>query len=380
MGNLRWQVHNQEGKNRVLVTKLLPGTRWLEALSRADCRVEVCLSEDILSEGEIKAAMGDNCTGAIGQLTENWGQDLFSDLKAAGGRAYSNYAVGFDNVDLAAATRNGIPVGNTPGVLTEATAEMCVALAFAAARRVVEADEFMRGGFYKGWLPTLFVGNLFHRKTVGVIGMGRIGFAFARMMAAACQMNVAYYDPHCKLPVEDYFRALSDFFVAQGEEPITCECCESVEELCQKADLLSINTVLNDETRHMINAERLALMKENAVFINAARGPVMDEAALVEHCRTHPDFKVGLDVFEEEPAVKPGLSELKNVVMVPHIASATVFSREGMATLAACNVASVLLGHPAWNRPEVSLFLSGDFPAYAPSILNAAELGYATAR
>lgn len=376
MSDKKWRVENPDGEKRVIVTKELPGKRWLEILKAADCRVEICISPDILSVEEIKAAMGAKCDGAIGQLTETWGEDLFAALKGAGGVAYSNYAVGFNNVDLDAATKNGIPVGNTPGVLTEATSEMCVALAFSAARRMPEADVFMRGGQYGGWLPTLFIGELFWGKTVGVIGMGRIGLTFAKMMAGACHMNVAYYDPHCKLPVAEYFRALSDFFVSQGEEPITCTCCDSLRELCQSSDLISINTILNDETHHMIGAEALSWMKDNAVFINAARGPVMDEAALVEHARIHPGFKAGLDVFEDEPAMKPGLAELKNVVVVPHIASATVYSREGMATLAASNVAAMLKGLLAWNKPDISGFLTGDFPPFAASVVNANEVGY----
>ena len=378
MSGKEWRIENPDGGKRVIVTKELPGDRWLEILKAADCRVEICTSPDILSVEEIKAAMGDKCDGAIGQLTEDWGGDLFAALKAAGGTAYSNYAVGFNNVDLDAATKNGIPVGNTPGVLTEATAEMCVALAFSAARRVPAADVFMRGGQYRGWLPTLFIGELYWGKTVGIIGMGRIGFTFAKMMAGACHMNVAYYDPHCKLPVAQYFQAMSDFFVSQGEKPVTCTCCDSLRELCETADLISINTILNDETHHIINAEAFSWMKENAVFINAARGPVMDEAALVEHAGTHPDFKAGLDVFEDEPAMKPGLADLKNVVVVPHIASATVYSRQGMATLAAGNVAAMLKGQPAWNKPDISEFLTGDVPPFAASVVNAAEVGYPT--
>ena len=379
MNEKKWRVENPDGKKRVIVTKELPGTRWLEILKAADCRVEICTSPDILSVAEIKAAIGKQCDGAIGQLTEDWGEDLFAALKAAGGVAYSNYAVGFNNVDVDAASKNGIPVGNTPGVLTEATAEMCVALAFATARRIPEADVFMRGGQYKGWLPTLFIGELYWGKTVGVIGMGRIGFTFAKMMAGACHMNVAYFDPHCKIPVGDYFKALSDFLVSQGEEPITCTCCDSLQELCQTADLISVNTILNDETHHIINAQAFSWMKDNAVFINAARGPVMDEAALVEHARTHPGFKAGLDVYEDEPDMKPGLAELKNVVVVPHIASATVYSREGMATLAAGNVAAMLLGQPAWQKADISGFLSGDLPPYAASVVNAAQVSYPVA-
>jgi hydroxypyruvate reductase 1 len=376
MADKEWRVINPEGKKRVIVTKELPGKRWLDLLFAAGCRVEICSSQDISSVDDIKASIGERCDGAIGQLTEDWGEELFVTLKAAGGTAYSNYAVGYDNVDVPAANRQGIPVGNTPGVLTEATAEMCVALAFAAARRVPEADVFMRSGQYRGWLPTLFIGELFWGKTVGVIGMGRIGLAFAKMMAGACRMDVAYYDPHCKIPVADYFKALSDFFVSQGEKPIACTCCGSLKELCEVSDLLSINTILNEETRHIVGEKALSWMKPNAVFVNAARGAVVDEAALVEHCRTHPDFKAALDVFEDEPYMKPGLAALKNVVVVPHIASATVYSREGMATLAASNIAGMLQGYPAWNRPDISGFLRGDFPKYAASVVNAKAVGY----
>jgi hydroxypyruvate reductase 1 len=148
-----WRTHNSSGSKRVIVTKELPGKRWLEVLTGAGCKIEICTSTDILSVDEIKEAIGDRCDGVIGQLTEDWSETLFSALKAAGGQAYSNYAVGYNNVKVPVATERGIPVGNTPGVLTDTTAEMAVALTFAAARRVVEADKFMRGGQYKGWLP-----------------------------------------------------------------------------------------------------------------------------------------------------------------------------------------------------------------------------------
>jgi hydroxypyruvate reductase 1 len=153
-----WRMHNPAGSRRVIVTKELPGRRWLEILAAADCRVEICPSQEVLTAAEIRAALGTRCDGAIGQLTEAWGAELFGALKAAGGKVYSNYAVGFNNVDLGAATACGIPVGNTPGVLTETTAEMAVALTFAAARRLGEAERFLRAGRYRGWLPTLFMG------------------------------------------------------------------------------------------------------------------------------------------------------------------------------------------------------------------------------
>ena len=155
-----WKVYNPSGKRRVVVTKELPGDRWLKILAQADVRVEYGTETRILKVSEIKAAIGNRCDGAIGQLTEAWGNTLFAALRKAGGTVYSNYAVGYNNVDVDAATKRGIPVGNTPGVLTETTAEMAVALTLSAARRVPEADVYMRGGSYEGWLPTLFLGEL----------------------------------------------------------------------------------------------------------------------------------------------------------------------------------------------------------------------------
>jgi hydroxypyruvate reductase 1 len=375
MGSKKWTVYNPSGTRRVIVTKELPGERWLKILAEAQCKVEICTSQNILSSAEIEVAFGDNCDGAIGQLTEVWGDDLFAALKRAGGKAYSNYAVGFNNVDVSAATRHGIPVGNTPGVLTETTAQMAVALTFAVARRVSEAERFLRSGNYTGWLPNLFLGNLLWRKTLGVIGAGRIGATYAQMMVEGHKMDLIYFDPHPKKELEDYFARYAEFLKSQGQPAITCKRAKQIEDLLQEADCVSIHTILDDSTHHLINKQRLALMKENAILINTSRGPVIDEAAMVAHCRKHPDFRVGLDVFENEPELKPGLVDLDNVVKVPHIASATRWTREGMATLAASNVAAILMGYPAWQQPDISPFLEGEPPKAAPSILNAKALG-----
>lgn len=375
----KWKVHNPNGSRRVVVTKELPGDRWLKILADADARIEYGTEIGILETGEIKAAIGDRCDGAIGQLTEVWGEPLFAALQDAGGAAYSNYAVGFNNVDLDAATDRGIPVGNTPGVLTETTAEMTVALTLSAARRVAEADSFMRRGEYEGWLPTLLLGQLLTRKTVGVIGTGRIGAAYARMMIEAFKMDLVYFDINQNADLERYIDDYSEFLETQGEKPISWTRATAVEEVLESADVVSLHPLLDATTHHLINADRLRLMKQNAILINASRGPVIDEAALVAHCTQNPEFKAGLDVFEHEPRMAKGLSQLKNVVIVPHIASATRWTREGMATLAALNVAALLRGWPVSTDPDRILdFVEGHGPNAAPSIVNARALGLPT--
>eukprot|EP01024_Parvocaulis_polyphysoides_P012188 TRINITY_DN14375_c0_g2_i1.p2 TRINITY_DN14375_c0_g2~~TRINITY_DN14375_c0_g2_i1.p2 ORF type:complete len:393 (+),score=74.35 TRINITY_DN14375_c0_g2_i1:119-1297(+) len=373
------EVHNESGDKRVLVTKELPGDRWMQVLVNSNCRVEVCTHQDvILSNDIIKKLIGTKCDGVIGQLTENWGDELFGALKAANGSAFSNYAVGYNNVDVPAATKHGVPVGNTPGVLTETTAELAAALTLSAARRVAEADVFMRGGQYKGWLPTLFVGLLLQNKTVGIIGAGRIGAAYARMMVEGHKMDLVYYDPYPNTKLEEYLKQYGDLLEASGERRITCKRLETVEEVLQQSDVVSLHCNLDATTKHLINEQRLNMMKPTAVLVNAARGPVIDEKALVAHLQKNPEFRVGLDVFEDEPYMARGLSECPNAVIVPHIASASQWTRGGMATLAACNVAGLLQKYPVWGKPDVLTFVDDpieQMPKACPSIVNAKDLG-----
>jgi hydroxypyruvate reductase 1 len=165
-----WKVFNKTGETRVLVTKMLPGVEWLNILIDANYKIEVNLSNEVTTKPEIIEKIGTNCRAIIGQLTENWDEELFQIFSSAGGVVYSNYAVGYNNVNVKAATKSEIAIGNTPGVLTEATSEMAVALTMACARRIVEADSFMRKGYFKGWLPNLFLGKRLYRGTVGIIG------------------------------------------------------------------------------------------------------------------------------------------------------------------------------------------------------------------
>ncbi len=370
-----WQVHNPDGNHRVIVTRRLPGTQWLSILEEADCRIEVWQADHQLDSGTIKTAIGADCKAAIGMLSEKWGPELFSALQAAGAKIYCNYAVGFNNIDIDAATAAGIAVGNTPGVLTGATAELAVALTLAAARRIGEAERFLRAGLFDGWSPTLFLGRLLAGKTIGVVGAGRIGTAYARIMVQGFRTNLIYYSRRPNPELENFVSAYNNFLESQGQKTLTCYRASSIEELLQKSDCVSLHTSLNEHTHHLIDASGLELMKKNAILVNTSRGPVIDETALVEHCRKYPEFRAGLDVFENEPRLAPGLNELENLVLLPHLGSATNWTRRAMAILAAMNLVAILKGWPVWNRDELEVFLGSRPPAAAPSIINADSLG-----
>ena len=242
----------------------------------------------------------------------------------------------------------------------------------------------MRAGQYKGWLPTLFVGSLLQNKTVGIVGAGRIGAAYARMFAEGHKMDVVYYDPYPNAKLEAYITAYGDLLAAHGERRVTIKRVATVKEVLQAADVVSLHCNLDADTRHLIDAAALKTMKPDAVLVNAARGPVIDEKALVAHLKAHPDFRVGLDVFEDEPAMAPGLADCPNAVIVPPIASASLWTRGGMATLAAANVAGRLRGAGVWGRgDDVAAYVDGPIeqvPAESPSIVNAADVGLAAGK
>jgi len=245
-------------------------------------------------------------------------------------KVVANVAVGYNNIDVAAARRRGVVVTNTPDVLTETTADFAWTLLMAAARRVVEADHFARSGQWLKWEWDLLWGADIHGKTLGVVGFGRIGRAVARR-ALGFNMRVLYQD------------ALRADATAERELRATRM---DLEPLLAEADFVSLHTPLLPETRHLMNERTLRLMKKSAVLVNAARGPVVDEAALVRALKEGWIAGAGLDVFEEEPKVHPGLVPLKNVVLAPHIASASFDTRLAMATLAVRNCLAVLDGKP----------------------------------
>jgi glyoxylate reductase len=251
----------------------------------------------------------------------------------------ANMAVGYNNIDVAEATRRGIAVTNTPGVLTDTTADFAWALLMAVARRVVEADKFLREGKFHGWGPLMMVGQDVYGKTLGIIGFGRIGRAMAKR-ASGFDMKVLYYD---RTPADDETnRALNARLV-------------SMEELLEQSDYVTIHTDYNRETHHLISTPQLERMKSTAYLINTARGPIVDEAALVEALRSGQIAGAALDVFEKEPELYPGLVDLQNTVLVPHIASASLDTRTAMATMAADNIIAFMRGERPPNivNPEV---------------------------
>ncbi len=248
-------------------------------------------------------------------------------------RVVANYAVGYNNVDVAAATRRGVMVTNTPGVLTEATADLAWALLLGVARRVVESDRFLRDGKYKGWKADLLLGTDVYSRVLGVIGFGRIGQAVARR-GLGFGMSILYSDARRAKPeVEGELRAQ---YVP-------------LDELLRKADYVTIHADLNAETRHMIGERELKLMGKDHYLINAARGPIVDEKALVRALKEGWIKGAGIDVYENEPRVEPGLTDCWNAVLLPHLGSATVTARAAMAETAARNLIAAVEGQPPPN-------------------------------
>jgi glyoxylate reductase len=247
--------------------------------------------------------------------------------------------VGYDNVDLAEATRRGIPVSNTPGVLTTATAEMAWALLLAAARRVVESDRDIRSGAWSGWGPMQYLGTELRGRTLGVVGAGRIGTAMA-LMSRGFDMKVIYYQPSGDNETLD--REL-------GARKV------ELDRLLAESDFISIHTPLTPQTRHLFNADAFRRMKNTAYLINTSRGPVVNEADLLDALTQGRIAGAGLDVYEFEPQVTPGLTRLKNVVVAAHTGSATHEARNGMAELAAKNLLAMLKGQTPPNclNPDV---------------------------
>jgi len=266
---------------------------------------------------------------AICTLMDTVDDDLLS--SASHLKIVANYAVGYNNIDLDAARRHHIVVSNTPDVLTDATADLTWALLLATARRVVEGDAVVRSNRWTGWTPTQHLGKEVSGKTLGIVGMGRIGRAVAQR-AEGFRMAIRYHSHHPPTEVPGVW------------EP------RSLDTLLQESDFVTLHVPLNSKTRHLIGARELSLMRPTAILINTSRGPVIDEAALAHALQSGTIAGAGLDVYEEEPTVHPLLPSLKQVVLLPHLGSATMQTRVQMGLICLDNIQAVLEGRPAPNR------------------------------
>ena len=287
------------------------------------------------SVDELRQA-AESATGMLTQLMDGIDDTV---LSAPGLKIVSNIAVGYDNIDVAAATKRGVMVTNTPGVLDDTTADFAFTLLMAAARRLGEADRFVRGGQFKGWAIDMLLGHDIFGATLGIVGFGRIGRGVARR-ARGFDMRVLYYDEQ-PAPAE----VERDLGVTRVD----------FETLLEEADFVSLHVPLTPGTRHLISTPQLERMKPTAVLVNSSRGPVVDEAALAAALKAGKVFAAGLDVYEKEPAVNSELLKLENVVLAPHIASASVKTRSRMCELAARNLLAGIAGErpPNLVNPEV---------------------------
>jgi len=288
----------------------------------------------VLSKTELIGALqADQYDAVLCLLTDKIDEEIFA---AAGPQCkiFANYAVGFDNIDLEAAKTHGLAVTNTPGVLTNTVAEHTIALMLAVARRIAESDRFVRQGSYEGWAPMMLLGNDITGKTLGIIGLGGIGSRVAHSAAKGFDMKVIYHDMKRSEAFEQECGAIYR---------------ENVDDIFKEADFVSLHVPLLPTTQHLVSDARLRMMKKTAYIVNTSRGPVVDEAALVKVLQEGVIAGAGLDVFEHEPQFSPGLTDLSNVVLTPHTASATVETREAMADLAAKNIIEVLEGRTPPN-------------------------------
>ncbi len=314
----------------IYITRQMPEA-GVRVLTDAGYTVKVNKLDRPLSRDELLTEVQD-AEAVITLLTDRVDSEVFD--VAGHAKGFANYAVGYDNMDVAEATKRGIPLTNTPGVLTDATADMAWALLFSIARRVVESDAFMRAGKWRGWGPLQFIGGDISGKTLGIVGAGRIGSTMA-LKSRGFGMTVLYADDRTNEVLESEI----------GADRV------SLDRLLAESDYVSVHVPLLDSTRHLIDGEALARMKPSAYLINTARGPVIDEIALVTALRDGVIAGAGLDVYESEPIAAPGLAQLDNVVMTPHIASATRETRDAMATMAAHNAIAMVEG----RRPETCI-------------------------
>jgi len=290
--------------------------------------------ERVLSKEEI-VELGKDATALLTTLVDRIDRDIIFSLPKL--KVISNCAAGYDNIDIKAAKERKIAVTNTPGIVSKATADIAMLLMLAVSRRLFEANNFLKAGKFQGWRFNLFQGIGLHRKVLGIIGMGNIGREVARR-AIGFGMRVIYHNRH-RIP--------------EAEERVLSASYYSLEDLLKTADIISLHVPLTPETYHLINKERLELLKPNAILINTARGPVVDEKALIKVLKERRIYGAGLDVFENEPYIPQELMELDNVVLLPHIGTATIETRQTMLIDAIQNMVKVFDG----ERPDSFVYL-----------------------
>lgn len=324
------------GKPKVFVTRRIPAA-GLDRI-RQECDAEIWPEQLPPPYDLLKQKIAD-CDGLVSLLSDRIDAALMDAAPRL--KVVSNYAVGFNNIDVAAATARGIAVGNTPGVLTDATADMAFCLLIAAARRLVESVLYAQAGQWKTWEPLGHLGQDLAGRTLGIVGMGRIGYALARRCRFGWDMHICYHDKYRNEKAETELGARR----------------VDLDSLLAQSDFVSVHTDLNEQTRGLFDRERFRKMKPTTVFVNAARGPIVVEKDLIDALKTGVIFAAGLDVTDPEPPDPTSeLLRLPNLIVAPHIASATVGTRQVMAEICANNVLSGLRGQPlpAWVNPEAA--------------------------
>ncbi|OHA25868.1 MAG: hypothetical protein A3D56_01735 [Candidatus Taylorbacteria bacterium RIFCSPHIGHO2_02_FULL_45_35] len=312
---------------KIYITRRIP-ENGIKMLQDKGFELDINPKNRPLSEKElIKILKKKQYDGVLSLLTDKINAAVFDAAPTV--KIFANYAVGFNNIDVAEAKKRGITITNTPGGLTESVAEHTFALILALTCRVVEGDTFVRKGKYSGWDPMLLLGVDLIGRTLGVLGTGRIGADVVHKAVRGFKMKAVYYDVVRNENLEKEYGAVF---------------MNTPEEVLKQADVVSVHVPLMESTRHLINAERLKLMKPTAYLVNTSRGPVIDEKALVEALKKGQIAGAGLDVFEDEPKLAKGLAKLSNVVLTPHIASGTIAAREEMAHMAAENLVAFFEG------------------------------------
>ena len=317
----------------IYVTRKIPEA-GISLLKEAGHDVDISDKDGVLTKEElIKALKEKEYDAVLCLLTDKIDTEIYE--AAGNAKIFANYAVGYGNLDMDEAKKRGITVTNTPGVLTDTVSEYAMALILAVVKRIPEGDKFTKELQYKGWAPELLLGADLKGKTLGVLGAGRIGSSVAVRAKRGFEMNIVYYD-------------IKPNKILEGE--IEAEYKDSVDEVLKIADVVTIHVPLLDSTRHLINKERLAMMKPTAYLINTSRGPVVDEKALVEALNNGIIHGAGLDVVEDEPSRAHGIPELTNAVITPHIASATKETRGKMSEMTATNIIDFLDGKEPPNK------------------------------